>query len=137
MLYSKRITISASTTESSPERLQFKINKGWIYRAWLIFPPGCAGLTKIRVMHEGHPIIPANATDYISADDYVFDLPMFYEVPEEPYLITLDGWNDDDTYQHTITLMLLVLPKAYILPVGATEGIMESLKSLIIPQGVL
>ena len=60
---------------------------------------------------------------------------MFYEVKTTPYQITFEGWNEDDTFNHTITLMLLVLPKAFILPVGAVEGIMESLSSLIIRKG--
>ena len=132
MLYSKHLTIPANTTETAPTRASFKISKGIIYHAWVIFPSGCAGLTKVRVYHEGHPILPVNASDYLKADDYVYDIPLFFEVEDEPYNITFEGWNEDDTYSHTITLMLLVLPKKYVLPVGATEGIMESLKSLIV-----
>jgi len=132
MLYAKHVEFPANKTEAGKRQVRFNINKGWIYRAWLIFPPGCAGLVKIRVLHQGHPIIPVNKTDYVKADNYVFELPMFYEVPEEPYQITFEGWNEDDVHPHTITLMLLVLPKAFILPIGAVEGIMESLKSLIL-----
>lgn len=113
----------------------FHINKGWIYRAWIIFPPGCAGLVKVRVEHKGHPIIPVNKSDYVRADNYTFELPMFYEVKTTPYQITFEGWNEDDTYDHTITLMLLVLPKNVILPIGAVEGIMKSLSNLIIRKG--
>ena len=132
MLYAKHVEFPANKTEAGKRQVRFNINKGWIYRAWLIFPPGCAGLVKIRVLHQGHPIIPVNKTDYVKADNYVFELPMFYEVPEEPYQITFEGWNEDEVHPHTITLMLLVLPKAFILPIGAVEGIMESLKSLIL-----
>jgi len=132
MLYAIHVLFPAARTEATKTPARFNINKGWIYRAWLIFPPGCAGLVKVRVLHQGHPIIPVNKTDYINADNYTFVLPMFYEVPEEPYQITFEGWNEDDVIPHTITLMLLVLPKAFILPVGATEGIMESLSNLII-----
>ena len=135
MLYAKHVLFKAGKTELTKTVEHFNISKGWIYRAWVIFPPGCAGLVKVRVEHQGHPIIPINKSDYIKADDYVFELPMYYEVPEEPYRITFEGWNEDDTYDHTITLMLLVLPKAFILPVGATEGIMESLSNLIIRTG--
>jgi len=135
MLYAKHMSFSYGQTEATKTQARFNINKGWIYRAWLIFPPGCAGLVKVRVLHQGHPIIPVNKTDYVKADNYVFELPMFYEVPEEPYQITFEGWNEDDTYDHAITLMLLVLPKAFILPVGAVEGIMESLSNLIIRKG--
>jgi len=132
MLYAKHVTFSSGQTEATKTVTHFNINKGWIYRAWVIFPAGCAGLVKVRVEHEGHPIIPINKSDYIKADDYVFEIPMYYEVADEPYQITFEGWNEDDTYNHEITLMLLVLPKNYILPVGATEGIMESLSNLVI-----
>jgi len=60
---------------------------------------------------------------------------MFYEAKTTPYQITFEGWNEDEVYNHTITLMLLVLPKEFILPVGAVEGIMESLSNLIIRTG--
>ncbi len=135
MLYAKHVTFPAGQTEATKTIKHFSINKGWIYRAWIIFPPGCAGLTKVRVEHQGHPIIPVNKSDYIKADNYTFELPMFFEVKSEPFLITFEGWNEDDTYDHTITLMFLVLPKAFILPVGAVEGIMESLSNLIINKG--
>ena len=135
MLYSKHVTFPADKTELTKTAQHFHISKGWIYRAWLIFPPGCAGLVKVRMLHQGHPIIPINKTDYIKADNYVFELPMYYPVPTEPFRVTFEGWNEDDTYDHEITLMLLVLPKAYILPVGAVEGIMESLSNLIIRKG--
>ncbi len=135
MLYSKHILFPFGKTEATKKVEHFHISKGWIYRAWLIFPPGCAGLVKVRVLHQGHPIIPVNKSDYVKADNYTFELPMFYEVPEEPYRITFEGWNEDDIHNHTITLMLLILPKAFILPVGAVEGIMESLSNLIIRKG--
>lgn len=135
MLYAKHVTFPSGQTEATKSVTHFSINKGWIYRAWLIFPAGCAGLVKVRVEHEGHPIIPINKSDYIKADNYTFELPMFYEVSEEPYQITFEGWNEDESYNHEITLMLLILPKNYILPIGATEGIMESLSNLIIRKG--
>ncbi len=135
MLYSKHVLFPAGKTELTKTIEHFHINKGWIYRAWLIFPPGCAGLVKVRVLHQGHPIIPVNKSDYVKADNYTFELPMYYEAPTEPFRVTFEGWNEDDTYDHTITLMLLVLPKSYILPVGAVEGIMESLSNLIIRKG--
>ena len=135
MLYAKHVTFPLGKTEATKTIRHFHINKGWIYRAWVIFPPGCAGLVKIRVLHQGHPIIPINKSDYVKADDYVFELPMYFEVKSEPFRITFEGWNEDETYPHTITLMLLVLPKEVILPIGATEGIMESLSSLVIRKG--
>jgi len=137
MLYSKQITVSANTTEANSSKTRFKVNRGIVYRCWLSFPPGCVGLVKLRILHEGHPFIPIEANAYIRGDDYVFELPMFYEITEEPQLITVEVWNEDDTYEHTVDVMLLILPKEFVLPVGATEGIMKSLSSLIINRPII
>jgi hypothetical protein len=132
MLYSKQVILSSGGTEATSTKVNFKVNKGVIYRAWLIFPPGCAGLVKVRVYHEVHPIMPVNISDYIAADDYVFEIPLFFEIEDEPYLITFEGWNEDDTYNHTISLLLLIVDKKWIVPAGATEGLMEGLKTLVL-----
>ena len=135
MLYSKHVTFPANQTEATKTVSHFHISKGWIYRAWLIFPPGCAGLVKVRIEHKGHPIIPINKSDYVTADNYTFELPLFYETKTTPYQITFEGWNEDDVHPHVITLMLLVLPKEVIMPIGAYEGIVASLKSVFESRG--
>ena len=132
MLYSKQITVSASTTEANSSKSYFKVNKGVISNMWITFPAGCAGLVKLRIYHEGHPFLPVNQDNYIAADNYTFQFPVMYEITEEPMRLTVEAWNEDDTYDHTISVLFLILPKALVLPTGATEGILESLKSLVI-----
>lgn len=132
MLYSKQITISANTSEASPSRSYFKINKGVISNIWITFPAGCAGLVKLRVYHEGHPFLPVNADNYLRGDNYTFVFPVMFEITQEPMLLTVEAWNEDLTYSHTIDVLFLILPKELVLPVGATEGILESLKSLVL-----
>ncbi|MEK0337767.1 MAG: hypothetical protein QQN41_10080 [Nitrosopumilus sp.] len=132
MLYSKQITISANTTEANATKNYFRVNKGIISTLWITFPPGCAGLVKMRMYHEGHPFIPVNQDNYIRGDNYTFVFPVMYEITEEPMILTVEIWNDDETYEHTIDILFLILPKGFVLPVGATEGILESLKSLVI-----
>jgi len=99
---------------------------------WITFPAGCAGLTKLRIYHEGHPFLPVNKDNYLRGDNITFQFPVMYEITEEPMLLTIEAWNEDATYSHTIDVLFLILPKALVLPTGSTEGILESLKSLII-----
>lgn len=132
MLYSRHITYTAGGTASSPSRTQLKVNQGVIARVWVHFPPGCAGLTRLRIYHEGHPFLPVEKDAYISGDNYVFDLPMFYEITDEPQQITIEGWNEDEVYSHTVDILMLVLPREAVYPVGAAEGIVSSLRSLLI-----
>jgi len=130
MLHSKHITLSAGATEATLTKTQFTVNQGVIYRVWLTFPAGCAGLVKVRVLHEGHPFLPVEQDAYIRGDDYVFEYPVFYEITDEPQLITVEAWNEDDTNDHTIDLQMLIIPKQWVVPVGAYEGVIAALKSL-------
>lgn len=132
MLFSKQITVSASTTEANATPTYIKTTKGVISRIWVTFPAGCAGLVKMRILHGGHPFIPVNADNYLRGDNYTFELPVMYEITDHPTILTILVWNDDATYSHTIDVLFLILPKALVLPVGATEGILESLKSLVL-----
>ena len=132
MLYSKQIAVSANITQANATKKYFKVNKGVISTVWITFPKGCAGLVKMRIYHEGHPFLPVNADNYLRGDNYTFVFPIMYEITEEPMILTVEIWNEDDTYDHTIDVLFLILPKAVVLPVGATEGILESLKSLVI-----
>ena len=132
MLYSKQITFPANTTEATATRSKFKVNKGVISSVWVTFPAGCAGLVKLRIYHEGHPFLPVNQDNYLRGSGVTFEFPVMFEIIEEPMLLTVEGWNEDDEYDHIIDVLFLILPKALVLPVGATEGILESLKSLII-----
>ncbi|GAI91194.1 unnamed protein product, partial [marine sediment metagenome] len=63
--------------------------------------------------------------------------PVMYEITEEPMTLTVEAWNEDATYEHTVDILFLILPKAVVLPTGATEGILESLKSLVIRPMVI
>ncbi len=132
MLYSKQITLSADKTEAEATRTYFKVNKGVISNMWITFPAGCAGLVKMRIYHEGHPFLPVNKDNYIRGDNYTFQFPVMFEITEEPMRLTVEAWNEDEKHDHTIDVLFLILPKGVVMPVGATEGILESLKSLVI-----
>ena len=132
MLYSNQITIPANTLESGPTLTEIKLNLGFIHTIWLTFPPGCAGLVKVRMSIDGHPFLPVNKSNYIRGDSYTFAFPVMFEITDEPMTLTVEAWSADSSYNHTIDVLVLVLPKELILPSGSTEGILESLKTLVL-----
>jgi len=132
MLYSKHITFPFGQTENTKTVRRFKVNRGIIFRVWIQFPAGCAGLTKVKIALEGHPICPVHKDEEISGNDYTFEIPLMHPIIAEPQQLIIEGWNEDDTYDHKILFIFLILPKKYVLPVGALEGVMESLSHLII-----
>lgn len=130
MLHSKHITLTKGATEATLTTTRFFVNKGVIYRAWLTFPAGCAGLVKVRIFHQGHPFLPVEKDAYIQGDAYTFEYPVFFEILESPELISVEAWNEDATYDHTIDVQFLIVPKEWVLPVGAYEGIVAALRSV-------
>ena len=130
MLHSKHITIPANTTANNPLVTQFIVNKGVIASAWLGFPSGCVGLVRTRVYHQGHPFLPVDADAYISGDNFTFVYAPMVEILESPELITVEAWNLDDTYSHTVDLQILIIDKMWVQPVGAYEGIVAALSSI-------
>lgn len=136
MLHSKHVTIPANTSASSPFRTTFKVNRGVIYRVWLSFPAGCAGLARIAIKHEGHPFLPVHEGDYIRGDGVNFEYPIFYEIESEPQQMTIVAWNLDELYEHTIDVQMLIIDKKYITPGGAGEGIIAAMRSIFVkPEG--
>ena len=134
MLYAEQITFTKNKTEAEATRYSFKVRKGVIYRIWITFPTGCHQLVKLRLLIDEHNFLPVHKYAYIRGNGFVFEFPMMFEIKEEPSTITIEGWNEDDTNDHTIDIYVLILDKSLVLPVGATEGILESLSSLIITK---
>jgi len=132
MLYSEQITIPANTSESSLVSTSLKLSLGVIHTVWLTFPPGCVGYVKVRMSIDGHPFMPVHKDAYIRGNDFTFAFPVMFEITDEPMTLTIEAWSAGSSYAHSIQVVVLVLPKKLILPAGATEGILEGMKSLII-----
>lgn len=132
MLHSKHIVLLPGMTEATSTKTTFLVNQGMISNIWVNFPPGCAGLVKFRIYHEGHPFLPVENDAYISGDGTVFNYPIRYEITDAPEQITIESWNEDDTYAHTLSFQFLILPRRDVVPAGATEAILLGLKSLFV-----
>ena len=131
MLHSKQITLAAGATEATLTRNRFDVNKGVISMVWITFPPGCAGLVKVRILHQGHPFLPVDPKNYIIGDSYTFPYPVMFEILTQPTEVIIEAWNEDDTYAHTIQVQMLIIDKKWVQPVGAYEGVIAALASLL------
>lgn len=135
MLYSKHISVPAGRTAALPVQTYIKVNRGMIYYIWVTVPAGCNNLVHWRILHQGHPFLPVNQDAYISGNDFTYQFPSFEEIKENPEILLIECWAPNSSYDHSLSFQILILPKSYIMPIGATEGIMESLENLIIRKG--
>jgi len=118
MLHSKHITFEPGQTEETSLKTRFQVNRGMMHTIWVTYPPGCAGLVKLRLFHEGHPFLPVEKDAFIRGDAITYVYPVMYEIKTAPEQITIEGWNEDDTYSHEIDVQMLIIPKHLAVPGG-------------------
>ena len=132
MLYTKEITFTSGGSVTNQISSNIKAARGVIHKIDIVFPSGSAGLVKVAIFLGAAPVIPSTAGMTISGNAEIVQIPEFLELRKDFNIITIKGFNEDDTYDHIIFFRIYVLPKEVLLPVGATEGILASLKSLLI-----
>lgn len=131
MHYDFDIKIPAITTEDSPEELICKLNYGVIKRIWIYFRGGCADLAHIQLWQGARQIFPTNLGEDYAFDKYVLEFEEYYPLLEKPYEIIIRGWNDDDRFDHTISLMFTVLSPETAAVSGSSPVTTEELATLL------
>ena len=128
MYYDFSFTIPANTAKASPEELEVKLTHGIVHRVEVGFPPGCAGLVSCVIKEGLHQHWPTNPDGAFNFDDYTISFNEFLEFTRKPYTLTLQGWSEDDTYDHTIEVRIGVLPIDVLMP---EETFIQAFKKLL------
>mgnify|MGYP001611554353 FL=1 len=104
MHYEFNITVPANTTERAPVTRELHVSNGLIYDGAVQFPIGCFGLARCRLEHHSFGSLPTNRESYYSSDGYLVPIGAPIMLDAEPYIIRATCWNEDDTYQHVVTI---------------------------------
>ena len=113
MQFTYDITIAPNTPETDPEKLICRLSYGTISRVFVCFPPGPKGLAHVVIKRYESQVWPTNHAASFAWDDYVYVIEDEFDLTDTPYTVKLEGWNFDDTYPHTITVMFNVLRGRY------------------------
>jgi len=130
VFYDFSFTIPANTPQNSPAELRCKLTQGITHRVEISFPPGCAGLVYLQIFDNAHQVYPTNPGGSFKTDSYTIAFNDYYELKSEPYTLRLVGWNEDDTYDHTLEVRFGILEEKYIKPYEEEMGIIRRLKRL-------
>jgi hypothetical protein len=96
--------LSAEGKVTEPERVSFPVAPGRVIDVSLTFPAGCSGLVGIRIFRGPLQLYPLTVGEWIVSDDATVHFPADFELDERPYALTLEGYNSDDTYTHTVSI---------------------------------
>ncbi len=101
MIYKWEELIPSKTAEADAVEWSLEITKGVIKRCWVFFPWGCANYAHIQVLRGPDQIFPYTRGEWLGGNDILHEFGENYEVKAEPLHLTIKGYNDDDTYDHT------------------------------------
>jgi hypothetical protein len=116
VFYDFSFTIPANTPANTPEELACKLTNGIIHRVEIGFPKGCAGLVSLAIRRGLHQVWPTNPDGAFNTDNFTILINEHYPLLEVPYILTLVGWNLDDTYDHTLEVRFGILSEEIIMP---------------------
>lgn len=111
MYYDFSFTIPANTAKASPHTEAVKLCHGIIHRLEIGFPRGCAGLAHLQIKEALHQRWPTNPQGSFNTDGYTIGFNEHLQFTRRPYILTLSGWNLDDTYGHTLEVRIGILPQ--------------------------
>jgi hypothetical protein len=114
MFFDFALTVPANTPASAPLEQLVTLVGGEITWWQIQFPRGCVGLVHVKVRDELHQVIPINSDGDVSGDDQRIDTFDSIVLNDDPFNLRLVGWNDDDSYPHTITFRFAVRSEAEI-----------------------
>ncbi len=110
MIYEKAVTIPKNTPEGSPVLEYLDVHPGNLRHVSITFPSGCVGLAHLRILYFEHQVFPSNVDSSFSGDGLQIAFAEDMDLKEPPYSFKLVGWNEDDTYPHTVTVRMQIVP---------------------------
>lgn len=123
MLFETSITIPITATKTAPTTVMLGIAHGIISKIMVRPRPGHAGLAHCVIKHHEHQIAPSTEGMNFHGDTFPIDWEEYYESYQPPYELKIQGWNEDDTYEHTFDIFVAVLPRKGILATAVSDAL--------------
>jgi hypothetical protein len=111
MMYEYRLTVPPNTPAATPTVQTVTPAPGRIVAMAVQLPRGCVGLVHAQILTDLHVQWPSNPDADISGDGAIIAWQESYDLDPTAPRLRLVGWNLDDTWAHTITFRINVLPQ--------------------------
>lgn len=102
-----QITAPAGTAQATPVSKSWTLYPGWVHSFRIDIPAGHQGLTGVRLMYCGTPVIPFHPTRYLIGNGDTFNVPWEDEIMA--WNLSAQAFNTD-VFDHTFYLWADVDP---------------------------
>ncbi len=129
--YEFDVTSPANTPRTAPTEVLARFQKGVIVQWEVAIPGGVQGLTGSFVRRGDVQIVPWNPGAYIKGDDDRIVWQDNYPLDDEPQTLRLFTWNEDDSYAHTVTFRVNLVPLDAAEAVAAAPGLLRRIAQFL------
>jgi len=133
MIYSTSITSGKLGSAAANRVVILSVTRGLIYRVEVDFPPGCCGLTGVKIFDGGYQVWPSSRDDSFAGDAQVIAFDDTYLKLSAPFEFRIETVNLDDTWSHKVQVRLgMASNEAFMsryMPSVAWEKFSASLKA--------
>lgn len=102
------VTVPANTVASSPVSQSWRLYPGIVHTFRIDIPAAHSGLTGIRLVYQGTPIVPFDLSQYIQLPGQTFTIPYEDQIMDRG--LVAQAFNTD-VYPHTFYLWADVDPR--------------------------
>jgi hypothetical protein len=106
------ITTPASTPATAKLSTTLPLTAGKITGVGIQFPPGLCGFAHIAINQGLHQLYPANAEAAFATSEETINFAEDLDLEASECALTAYTWNEDNTYAHTITVRITLMPAA-------------------------
>lgn len=128
MIFVEHLTIPANTSKLSPVTATIDVILGTITLVSVQFPPGVNALAHLKINWSLYQLFPSNQSADFSTGGETIAWDENIAIDHEPAQLTLEGWNEDTTYDHTITVRVVMQPAA------AAPSVSQAIQQILAQQ---
>ncbi|KKK80936.1 hypothetical protein LCGC14_2818520 [marine sediment metagenome] len=128
MWYVLEDTVPANTAEGNARETKIRVHGGILHSIIVTIPPGSANLVHAQLKHASYFILPRNEDLSIEGEHVNVNYREWYKMQASLNTLTMQAWNDDDTYDHKVRMLLGVLPKEVM---EQEENVIKSIRTFI------
>lgn len=110
-LYIAELSIPANTPPTSPQKAVVELWEEVLEQVIILIPAGHMALTGLKVFYGDEQLIPKPHGAWLKGDNLTLSFKMMWRLPERPTRLRLEGYNNDDTYDHTFYLYFITAMK--------------------------
>lgn len=108
MIYTADLVIPPNTYPVLPVSTYLYVSYGVVTQVWIRWRWGAGNLAGVRISREGSAVWPYNPDAWLSSLSLETTWNEEYLLAGEPFYFLIEGYNLDDSYQHTVTVVLNV-----------------------------